>query len=393
MRKIALMAASAALIVTGCTNDGLVNEPTGSEKALTFRGVMEKGVDTKASVIENTSELTSFFVHAGMSEELPTNNQPTYNASLTFLEAAVYKESSTWTYAPVRYWSSLRKYRFYAYAPIKDFNMTGDLTGNSSLSSVAFDYTVPSDQSGRVTANTAVDLLVSSALDLNYEANGNNNTVAFNFRHALSAANFSAINYLEGITFTVTDIAITGLSNQGTYTYNNTFANEEMDWTDAETTFQAGSWGTLEGSDVYYAGVPQAGVAVPYGSPGSNSYKLLSTNDLLMVLPQEVSITNDVSAAQVVIKYTAKYADGVNVGDDGEISTTLNFKDSGNSKFEFKQGIRYNFLIAFGYNDGEGPGEGPGSDLSKVSLSVTSVTDWKNEEPDLTGHVLPTDNN
>ncbi len=183
MKKIIFFAAMAATVLaTGCSNEGGAQSNDGDANAIEFRGVVDKA--TRATTVGATAELTNFFVHAG------AHANGAAIANLDFMEAAVYKNGAAWTYAPEKYYpTNGDEINFYAYAPVKDVNMTTAMGVASGK--VQFGYTVPANQKVN---NTAVDLLVANVLDNTAGATPPAPPVAFTFNHALSAVTFSAAN-------------------------------------------------------------------------------------------------------------------------------------------------------------------------------------------------------
>jgi hypothetical protein len=319
MKKLFLLAATAATILSaGCSQDEGVqllveNQP----QSIEFRGVVDKS--TKATTVAQTSDLTNFFVQAG---QHGTGVAP---ANLNFMSAAVYNEASTWKYAPTKYFpANGDEVDFFAYAPIKDVNMTTDLA--ISGSTAAFGYTVPVAQNAN---NTAVDLLVASV------TNATSGPVAFTFAHALSAVTFSAANCEDTdseLIYTISSITLKERDNVGTYTYGT-------------------GWSDNAATDVdYLAGLPASGVAlVPVSSTGSVA-KLLSENDVMMVLPQAAD------AGEIEVIFSLKDGAGNDLFTDESRTLTLP------SPFSFEAGKMYDFQFEF-------------SALGKVTFTAT-VTGW-----------------
>lgn len=318
MRKFAFLAALAAVIMSGCSQSDDVVMDTTEANAISFRPVVEK---SRASLVDGTGELTSFFVHA----------EKDGDDNFSFLEASVYTNDggTTWTYAPKKYYpvDGTTAVNFYAYAPVKDKNMTTAMAISSGT--VTFGYTVPADQS---ISNTAVDLLVAS------ETGKTSGDVAFTFNHALSAVTFSAANLnpaTSELVYTISEIAITDMDNVGTYTYGT-----------------PGTWIMSGTTTTYTAGVPASGVAVVPGGNAATAVNLLSKNDVMMVLPQTPANT-----AKVEITYSLKDGGGADIYADATLELLLP------SGFEFEAGKRYNFAFSF-------------APSNAIVLTVTEVTGW-----------------
>lgn len=316
--------AAASLFASACSNNEITPAATG--EAIEFRAVIDKTDVTRASQVGEPKELTSIFVQAGLKGQ----------NDLEFMNSAVWRSEDGWAYAPKKYFpNDGTAINFYAYAPIKDFNMViendTDLQIETSTGSVSFKYTVPSGQSAN---NTAVDLLVASALE---QTSG---PVTLTFEHALSGVTFSAWNQnpVDGeLVYVIHEIGISDLATTGTFTYPS-------------------SWSDWSGPQTYTAGVPAAGVAVlPSGSGDPANYvKLLSANDIMMVLPQTIQGSSNVS-----VVFSLRDGEGVFIYDNYTINLPLP------SGFEFVAGTIYDFQFKF-------------TTMGAIEFSV-GLSDWKNE--------------
>lgn len=294
MKKFSLFAvASLLLLATGCSeSDNLGTEPN---NAIEFRSVVDK---SRASLVDQTADLESFFVK-GM--------QVSSGAQSDFMSASVYYDGLAWTYSPKKYWPTNGDVvNFYAFAP---YSSAVENTLVADGASAKFSYTVPNNQS---VSNTAVDLLVAKVIG------ATTGPVAFQFTHALSAATFSAKNSNpigSELVYTISKIEITTLKNNGTYNY------------------AAGTWTASGANVVYVAGLPASGVAV---QPDPNStVKLLSDNDLMMMLPQ----TSD-AATKVLVTYSLKDGEGKSIYTD-------KVKELSFASQTLAPGTRYNFTFSF----------------------------------------------
>ncbi|MDR0953989.1 MAG: fimbrillin family protein [Rikenellaceae bacterium] len=355
MKKLFLFAAVAATILwAGCSND-IENAPdpqtaNGQGQAIEFRAVVDK--QTRATV--RNGNMTSFFLQTGLYE---TNTESVTTLSdANFLTVPVYKNGASWTYSPVRYFptESNKTLNFYAYSPIKDINMTTDLT--LSGLGASFGYTVPVNQSVN---NGAVDLLIAAVIDktasTTTEGKGG---VILNFNHALSAVTFSGRNQnaqTSTLIYVIHSIKILELENVGIFTY-------PTKTTSSGAIFAEDRWSITNNDDVdYIAGIPASGVALdPVGAAGEY-VKLLSANDMMMVLPQ--------SAGQKIVEVTYSLRDG-----SGKL---VHDKDKRNLKlpigFKFQAGTRYDFQFTFA---GDSSSETPIS----FTVNVLSWADWDADE-------------
>jgi hypothetical protein len=350
MKKMLFFAAIAATVLaTGCSKEEGAQTAVNEANAIVFRGIVNKS--TRATAVSGLSELTNFFVEAGQ------HANGTAIADLDFLSASVYKDGTSWAYSPLKYYpSNGDEVDFYAYAPVKDVNMTTDLAIATGVAQ--FGYTVPYNQK---VDNTAVDLLVASAV--NKTAPAVAAPMAFTFNHALSGVTFSAANRNatsgagSELTYVISDIKITKLYNVGTFNYP----------------FSATSWapGTLAPrTDAYVAGLPEAGVALPAIGPlPAAAQNLLSANDIMMVLPQTVTVgtfdTDGVTplANETFVEVTYSLKDGAGV----PVFTNIVRKLALPTGFKFEAGKLYNFSFDFGTSS---------TAMSAISFTVTALTAW-----------------
>ncbi|MDR1503211.1 MAG: fimbrillin family protein [Prevotella sp.] len=327
-KKNLLFVLAGLFLLVSCSNsedDTAANQG----KAIEFRSVVDK---TKASLVGNTDQLESFFVKG---QEVSA----TTSVCTEYLSASVYKNASDWTYSPQKYWPvNDDVVNFYAFAPYSDAIRTS-LDVTADVADVKFSYTVPVNQSVQ---NTAVDLLVASKLDRKGSVTPTS-PVALTFKHALSAVTFSAKNKnatTSELVYTISKIEIVNLDNTGDYTYSTEA------WTENDTY-----------DKTYIAGVPASGVAVqPVGDVGA-AVRLLSANDVLIVLPQEVDVTT-----KVKITYSLKDGAGAYIYQDAERELVFPVTFD-----EFDAGKRYNFVFEFLASNA-------------ITFSVTAVTDWGDDE-------------
>lgn len=327
MKKQVIFAAIAvvALLASACSNE---NNPANPDNAIEFRTLLDKGAKSRASLVDNVSELSSFFVAAALD---PT---ATSEYEFNFMQTAVWRVFDTnsgdliWTYSPTKYYPAEgTKINFYAYAPIKDVNMGNNAELNmDGAGEVSFEYTVPSDQSG---SNTAVDLLVASALG----KDKNSGQIVFNFQHALSGVTFSALNdnvvtlpngdiIGSELTYVINAIEITALYSEGTFFYS------------IDPSYPLNfRWDNYGAQQSYSAGVPTSGVAIMGIDPmqPQQYVNLLSENDIMMVLPQDVT--------------PGAYNPGIGItpGDSGSASYVwieFSLKD-GSGNFIYRDQFRY----------------------------------------------------
>lgn len=192
------MAAMAALVLSGCSNDEVVNDYS-PENAIEFGTYVGRGAQSRASV-KTTKELgTGFGVFAyytadkKFSDYIQANKdaQPNfmYNEEVTAVESdwvdpTTENEAgyySKWTYSPVKYWPNTadHKVSFFAYAP---YDESVDATAIGLPPVVKF--SVPSND----VKNQQDILYAEPQLDVTKKKIGE--PVKFTFKHALSRIGF-----------------------------------------------------------------------------------------------------------------------------------------------------------------------------------------------------------
>lgn len=333
MKKLFILAAVAAVAMTGCSNEN-GNNGAVSGNEITMRAIVDKNA-TRASAM-TTDRFTSFHV---MASHLSTPND-------LYLNTAVWYNAvdDEWAYAPKTYYpSDGYNLRFYAYSPISDKNIVAQIF---DYAGGTLSYVVPADQRTDVTSigTVAEDLLVADLIEQN------SGDVNFEFRHALSAATFSAANTNhenQELVYVIKDITIKDLYTSSIYDYDDA------------------AWGPAFTNGNYVAPIPEGGVALePLPNATITYTPLLTNNDFLIVMPQ-----NDVpntSNAEVVVTYNLR--DGI--GNYIEENAQLNF--SFPTGFSFEIGTRYDFQFKF-------------NALEAITMDVKPLEGWTDG-----GYITPT---
>lgn len=158
---------------------------------------------TRAAAV-TTESFNSFGVYAYVYEgddwASGQNVKPYFTA-----EKVTKSNGNLWTTSPTRFWPG-EQYRmqFFACAP---YDITQNVTVNDNTPK--FDYTVPKD------VKDQKDLIVATA-----DVRGNHNSsVELKFKHILTAVKVKAA---EGVSGTITKVALTGIKNTGNYTFGGT---------------------------------------------------------------------------------------------------------------------------------------------------------------------------
>lgn len=300
MRKSLLMAAVAALVLAGCSQDDVVNSSVDQNNGtpIDFRIVTNK---TRATESMNSESIGDFRVSA---------NKSGSNEFDFMKDVAVIKTDDKWSYAPLKFFpSDGTVVDFYAYSPSGSVNVIKGMDFNIN-DGVTLGYRVPEVGDRK----KAEDFLIAST-----SGNSGSNAVVMDFRHALSMATFAAKNASVGMTLIVDRITLSNLGHESTLslTSGGTF-----------------TWGTpVDQMNNYELNLPVSGVPV---LANGDYQSLLPEEEGLMILPQ----TKGTSNIELTVDYTAVDADNVVIGGDVATFTLEN-------SFVFEMGKKYTFNFTF----------------------------------------------
>lgn len=160
---------------------------------------------TRAAEVTNTDFYDSFGVYAYVYEgddwASGQNVKPYFTA-----EKVTKSNDNLWTTSPTRFWPGGQyRMQFFAYAP---YEITQNVNVNDDNTPV-LTYTVPDG------VKDQKDLIVAAA-----DVQGNHNSsLPLKFRHILTAVKVKAA---EGVSGTITKVALTGIKNTGNYTFGGT---------------------------------------------------------------------------------------------------------------------------------------------------------------------------
>lgn len=269
MKKQMMMLLAIAAMV-GCSKSEVVDNPNGDGntpiKLKTFVGKSVKAAET------TTANLTSFQMEAYTTAAA----YPGADAPTSFISSAVTTPGS-WTYTGPQYWPQSLKVSFFAYAPTTGVTYAAPAAAGWP----GLTYTVAAEAS-------QADLIVAQRTD--QDASINSGKVALNFNHALSQILFKAKCATADFTAVVKTIELSGIQNEGTYT----FATSATEGTAIE-----GSWSGVKGA-AGYAYLTNGSVAIAK----TTSDPIAGTNGALMLMPQ--TLTN----AKLKVVYTVTVGSG-----------------------------------------------------------------------------------
>lgn len=246
------MAAAAALTMSACSNDEVIDVQRG--EAIGFTALSNNA--TRATPIESTNLTSTDFKVWGF---LKANNSTYVNG------VRIHYSNSKWDYAQasdVAYWPT-GALDFYAVSP-----STAE-TPSITNSARTINFTVDANQANQK------DLMYASKLN---HAKTDGVTVPFVFKHALSQIVFKGQKALASLEVEVQGIKVHNLKNTGVFTFPTA-------QTAAGST--AGSWNvTGEATNDYTLGMAATSVTVVSHESATD---LTAANGALLLMPQEIT--------------------------------------------------------------------------------------------------------
>ena len=248
MRKILLVALTAAAMVSCSENEGLENENTVNR--IKFGTVVKTGTKTLVATTENFSKFTvsAYKTTDDMGGAVQLNTG--------FMDdIEVDKSSGEWKYKGDYYWPASGKLQFFATSPAQTLDITtADL----------------------VAANVINQVMSESAISLP-------------FQHLLTQVNFTIKGDVVDFIYTVSKLVIKGAKDKATFTF------------DGSST--VGAWSNLaesaSGVTYEYTGTPVS-VTPTAAEPEAFTAFETSGNALFMLMPQD-----DLTGVTLEITYTA----------------------------------------------------------------------------------------
>jgi len=237
-------AASAALLLSSCSNSDVVEMPSG--RAIGFgtyvSNTARAAVDTDLDFLKGTG--AGFYVFGDYDKDGTLVNVFDGKSTGSLVEW----KTSSWAYAPINYWHDGFTYKFAAYGPAA-------ANGNGTAS---FDYNTNKLKIADYVSDGAVDLVVAEGDNAGYkplEANTKEEPVAFKFFHALSKVKFTIVNgWRNDVTLTVNGMKLSGVNSKGTFettsTLNGASAPAVLTWTSSDPKVYDDTGAGLS-SDVY----------------------------------------------------------------------------------------------------------------------------------------------
>lgn len=348
MKKIYLMAATAAVVMSSCSQNVEIEKPQPEAIAFgTYVSEQNSKATPKASFV--AGDKFGIFAYYTEATDYPASNTayaPNFMFDQAVTAAASGPSSVSWSYSPIKYWpnsvnsSGPGKVSFFAYYP------KAEAGSNVAVAVGKSDKADP-------TINFTVNNTVTSQSDLMWGVNGGtrlpflNSTkpgvvtdkVKFDFKHALSRIGFSVVlggdilsdqsaktavvlNSVE-IGGAVSGGALSGLFyTTGKLNLRNTVANTAV-WSDP-------------------SGVQSFALAVGDFIPTDGTPLSSETDSYIMIIPQNITGSGD---CKIRVNYTVTTTDAAL---DGGISSITNESVVDVPATNFQSGKAYNFKITIG---------------------------------------------
>lgn len=192
MKKINLIAAGAALVLTACSNDALVQAP--EEMPIGFQSYIGKVTRADDATLSNVTSIT---VYGYLGDP---------GTPRLFDGTMVSNASGDWTYSPLQYWNAGKNYFFTAVAsPVLSGNNRYQYTWSDDLPTATEGFhgagTIDFDNSA---ASGNEDLIYASATATTpAEITTAPSRVAFAFKHALSRVKFTFNNAMGSDAYSI----------------------------------------------------------------------------------------------------------------------------------------------------------------------------------------------
>lgn len=275
MKKLFLLAATAALILTSCAKIESVQKETVNNTPVSFGVYAGRSADTKAVSATDFGDITTsalqgstngFGVFAYYTDNA-SYTPATHKANFMYNEQVTYS-TDHWAYAPIKYWPNehgssassdtrVDKLTFLAYAPYAEIHTIGTtstssvkdgsaavategiiaMTGNNTAESATLTFKVPSSSAEQIdllygvlnTQSVNVDGTNEGAVDgpiVNLTKQKTNGKVDIKFKHALAKATIDICDVIDAVSPTtsvaptttkvvVTSLNILGVAGEG----------------------------------------------------------------------------------------------------------------------------------------------------------------------------------
>ena len=349
------MAAMAALVLSGCSSDEVV-ENFSPENAIEFGTYVGRDAQGRASVFETADMATAgfgvyaFYTGQQTWEEYKAENNQLAANFMNNTKVTSADGGKTWTYSPLKYWpnNANDKVSFFAYAPYSKNETSDNVTANSN-------GTIGLIVQNDVTQHEDLTAVLDHQID---QTKGKlDQVVKFEFTHILSRIEFTLQaaadqvdaggNINEGTTITLNKITIGGEKPVGFYE-----KGEYSIWGKEWTYVNGNQAFTLTSANF----VPNSNVLT---STDNDRKELIEEDgdDYIMVIPQKIA------QLPITVEYTVETV-GENAAGDPDNSTITNVMTN-YVDVDFVANTIYKFHIVLG--------------MSTVELSA-EVKNWDTKE-------------
>lgn len=359
MKKFTTTLAATALILTGCSQNEVIDE-VAQNQPIEFGTYAGRPAQTRAtSIPAKPVSMGVFAYYTGQSDWDPA----THNVANFMKNQKVTLTDGNYTYSPIKYWPNNPgdKVSFFAYAPYNANASVGSYTTNGFTLT---GFTVTDN------VKTHQDLLyVKDNKTLNLERPKVTDKVTFNFAHALARIGFSA-------TFKVDDKENgTGLDDNTKITINRValssangtdklfYSSGDLSVTKETSGFKI-NWNNYSGNDQRIASFTLNTTKNNFGTEGNvlqtkvdpktSKINQLNGNDsFIMIIPQNLTETD----ITITVEYEVETTD-TNLPDNK--STITNTISNTLKGFNFEAGKAYTYNLILG--------------LTSVKIDATSET-------------------
>jgi len=233
MKKLHFLLGAAALTLTACSNDEVVD--LAQTQGIGFSTFVDKS--TRSTDLDLSGLETSGFAVWGVTWDQETASSDPLTTIFTKQEVT-YNEATGWTYKPLRYWTAGNEYRFTALAPYSAVNNSSILTSIEQITTrpTSYDEVKGGLKISFSNKAAAADVDLCCAMAKVQNAAANQSMVELNFSHMLSRVKFTFKNGFpsEKTVIKISDVAIKDATSDGTI---DTHAGETS-WTGTSNTFE-----------------------------------------------------------------------------------------------------------------------------------------------------------
>jgi hypothetical protein len=206
MKKLIMLGAIAATVLSGCSNDELYSLKTSDSNAIKFNTFVNKS--TRGIEHDITTKKIDKFAVYGYTSADGDNWSRIFNREKVTGSVA----SGEWTYDNIQYWTTNNTYNFHALAPVSDawtFEPGKDADKNTDYAKGTIEFT-----------NDGITDLIYAYKDATGKAIGSNTDVEMDFKHLLSRVKFRFEAYGDvdvnptNIHYTVKDVKLSGATEK-----------------------------------------------------------------------------------------------------------------------------------------------------------------------------------